>query len=129
MMIFDSIATPSMMARRIGFVTDRYLETSIKNARRGSHGALNVGTEMSQAVEMSLSNKENKTSLADFLLQQWSGNSYAHSIGRRIIFFEAGDLCVTLFVFSCKVMSEQVEELRCIHEEADNRSFPSKACS
>ena len=90
---------------------------------------LSSGQKCPKQWKKFLSNKENKTSLADFLLQHWSGNSYAHSIGRRIIFFEAGDLCVTLFVFSCKVMSEQVEELRCIHEEADNRSFPSKACS
>ena len=45
MMIFDSIAPPSMMARQIDFVTERYLETSIKHAeraRRGSHGSLKV---------------------------------------------------------------------------------------
>lgn len=44
-MIFDSTAPPSMMVRRIDFVTDRYLETSIKNserARQGSYESLKV---------------------------------------------------------------------------------------
>ena len=43
-MIFDSIA-PQSMVRRVDFVTDRYLETSIKNAeraRQGSYGSLKV---------------------------------------------------------------------------------------
>ena len=67
-MIFDSIAPPSTV-RRIDFVTDRYLETSIKNAeraRQGSYGSLKVRNVPS--------NGENKTSLTEFLLKQWSGN-------------------------------------------------------
>lgn len=129
MTIFDSIAPPSTMARRIDFVTDRYLETSIKNAertRRSSDGSLKVritgpGQKCPKQWKKFLSSGENKTSLTEFLLQQWSGNIYANRIGRRIIFFAVGDICVRLFVVDGKVMSDQVEELKCTHEEADTR--------
>ena len=129
MTIFDSIAPPSTMATRIDFVTDRYLETSIKNAernRRGSHGSLKVritgpGQKCPKQWKKFLSSAENKTSLTEFLLQQWSGQSYADRIGRRSIFFAAGDICTRLFVVEGKVMSDQVEELQCTHEEADTR--------
>lgn len=131
MTVFDSIAPPSTMARGIDFVTDRYYETSIKNAerrRRSSQGSLKVritgpGQKCPKQWKKFLRTGENKTSLTDFLLQQWSGNSYANRIGRRIIFFAAADICVRLFVVDGKVMSEQVEELRCTHEEADTRIF------
>lgn len=128
-MIFNMIAPPSTMATRIDFVTDRYLETSIKNAersRRGSHGSLKVkitgpGQKCPKQWKKFLSSGENKTSLTEFLLQQWSGQSYADRIGRRTIFFAAGDICVRLSVVGSKVTSDQVEELKCTHEEADTR--------
>ena len=118
-----------MKARNIDFVTDRYLETSTKNAKRakrGSSGPLKIrvkgpGEKCPKQWKKFLSNGENKTNLSEFFLQQWSGNSYANRTGDRAIFFAASDNCVQLSIADGKALSDQVENLNCTHKEADTR--------
>ena len=57
--------------------------------------------------------------MAEFLLRQWSRNSYANHIGEHVFFFAAGNNCMRLSVVDGKVMSDQVENLNCAHEEVD----------
>lgn len=127
--VFNAVVQRTGMTSRIDFVTDTYPEISIKNverAKRACHGTVKVkitgpGQRCPKQWKKFLGDGENKTVLTAFLLQQWCSNSYAGRIGNRVIYFASGDGCIKILVINGRVVCEEIDELRCSHEEADTR--------
>ena len=117
-------------ARADFFVTDYYLEDSIKSMERDSrstYGTIRIKVvRQEQAIPKQwkkfLRNSENKLDLIDFLLYDWSTNSKHSQLldGKEFymtIRVEAH--CIVHGVISC----DRVQELSSIQEEADTKIF------
>ena len=136
--VFYLVVSQTTLAGRVDFVTDRYLDVSIKNpkrAKRASVEAVKVnitggGHKCPKQWKMFLSSGENKRILTRFLLQQWSRDNYADQIGNRNIYFAVEDKCFQLSVNDGKVVCKEITGLNSNHEEADTklRTYPCKAC-
>ena len=99
---------------------------NLERTKRAEQGTIKVkitggGQKCPKQWKKFLSDGENKTQLAGYLLKEWSIDSYASRIGTRKIFFALGSNCYRLLVISGKVLCEEVEELQSSHEEADTK--------
>ncbi|KAJ8048475.1 hypothetical protein HOLleu_00804 [Holothuria leucospilota] len=115
----------------VHFVTDRYMNNSIKNAERVKRGSCGVELIKIYADEQSvpkqwkkfLSGGSNKEALIEYLFKKWSNES--NTLGDVTIFVAHGPVCHKLFQSpgSSNVSVEEVNALHCNHEEADTRMF------
>jgi len=127
--VFYSVVPRATLARRVDFVTDRYPDVSIKNperAKRASQGTVKVkitrgGQKCPKQWKKFLSSGENKTRLTEFLLKQWSGDSYTDRIGNCHVYCTVESKCFRLYVDDSKVVCEEIHELNSNHEEADTK--------
>ena len=119
-------------ARAAFFVTDYYLEDSIKSMERDSrstYGTIRMKVvRREQAIPKQwkkfLRNSENKLDLIDFLLYDWSTNSkHSQLLDGKEFYMTIRDEahCISLVhgVISC----DRVQELSSIQEEADTKIF------
>ena len=119
-------------ARAAFFVTDYYLEDSIKSMEwdsRSTHGTIRMKVvRRKQAIPKQwkkfLRNSENKLDLIDFLLYDWSTNSkHSQLLDGKEFYMTIRDEahCISLVhgVISC----DRVQELSSIQEEADTKIF------
>ena len=91
-------------ARRIDFVTDRYPDISIKNTernRRTVEGLLLVkitggNQRRPQQWKKFLAHGKNKSTLIEFLLEEWSKDTYAETIAHRELYVAVNDDCYKL---------------------------------
>ncbi|KAL2098309.1 hypothetical protein ACEWY4_007516 [Coilia grayii] len=109
---------------RIDVVFDVYRKTSIKNAersRRGSGGStqwknIAPGHTVMQWRKL-LSDAESKTSLIQFLVNQWKQEESRAKLQGKQLMTSCGETCYCLSEEAWDI----VEELKCSHEEADTR--------
>ncbi|XP_071822275.1 uncharacterized protein [Apostichopus japonicus] len=116
-------------AMYVHFVTDRYLNKSIKSAEREKRGV--GGTEIfriysdDQSVPKQwkkfLSASTNKESLVKYVFQKWSsGDMDLHGV---VIFIAHDQECHQICTTESGVECKPVPALHCNHEEADTRIF------
>ena len=112
----------------IHFVTDRYPETSIKNAERGKRAAtgseiINIygrGQPVPKQWHKYLADGKNKERLVEFLFEEWSKCSVALYEGITL-FVAHGETCHALRGEGNEIEVVPMANLRCDHEEADTR--------
>ena len=113
---------------RIDFVTDRYLERSIKEVERSRRAA--SGTEEIHLFSKTqktpkqwkkyLADSRNKTALVEFLFSVWCQGDF-HATNDIQIYYAHGEVCHSLVVESGSLKIMTINELRCDHEESDTR--------
>ena len=118
-------------ARRIDFVTDQYPDISIKNTernRRTAEGSLLVkitggNQRRPQQWKKFLAHGKNKSTLIEFLLEEWSKGTYAETITHRELYVAVNDDCYKLTSENGIVIKELQQDLVTRQEEADTRMF------
>lgn len=68
-----------------------------------------------------LSDGQNKTTLVEFLVGEWSSGKYTHRLEERVLYITNGSNCFRLSVENGRTIKETVNALSCTHEEADTR--------
>lgn len=123
-----SIFTCLPKSDTVHFVTDTYLENSIKQlerARRGSASAYIIGgrkTKLPHDFKTFLHNSENKRQLTCFLLKEWQTDRYAQRLQGRNVYFVLESQCICLHSMDgLTVDASPVPELSSNQEEADTR--------
>jgi hypothetical protein len=111
----------------VHFVTDTYVENSIKQlerARRGSAPAYIIGggkTRLPRDFKSFLLNAD-KRQLIAFLLSEWQTDRYAKNLHGREVFYVCESQCVRLHSNDgLHVTSSPIEELTSNQKEADTR--------
>ena len=122
--IFDSLPA----AQRIDFVTDTYMESSIKSAERRRRGMSQTflvkgpSTKLPKDWKAFLTNNKNKSSLTKLLLEEWQKDRYAPKLYKHELFFVCEERCVCLTSLDGhNVNCIPVQELTSYQEEADTR--------
>ena len=118
-------------ARRIYFVTDRYPDISIKNTERNrttAEGSLLVkitggNQRRPQQWKKFLVQGKNKSALIEFLLEEWSKDTYAEAIAHRELYVAVDDDCYKLTSENGTVIKELQQDLVTRQEKADTRMF------
>ena len=131
--IANTVLKASMIrnARRIDFVTDRYPDISVKNTERNqrtAEGSLLVkitggNQRQPQQWKKFLSHGKNKPILIEFLLKEWSKDTYAETIAHREVYVAVNDDCYKLTSENGTVIKELQQDLVTRQEEADTRMF------
>ena len=112
------------------FVTDNYLENSIKDTeriRRGTDGLINIkrihcDQKKPKRFNKFLADSNNKVELIRFLLSDWSDPlNYTDAIRGKNIYFTIGPKCKVLTVSNNQVNVQDVKKLFCDQEEADTK--------
>jgi len=124
MCIFSSLPAVQIMH----FVTDNYVENSIKDTervRRGTSQTYLIGgnkTKPLRDFKMSMRSSDNKRQLTKFLLKEWQSDRYAARLCDRTVFFvcERDCMCLTS-EDGLTVTATSVLELVSNQEEADSR--------
>ncbi|KAI4811883.1 hypothetical protein KUCAC02_014754 [Chaenocephalus aceratus] len=109
---------------RINVVFDVYWKTSIKNAERCNRGATS-GTQWKNIApghnihqwRKFLSNPESKTSLVEFLVEQWKQPAKRERLQDKSLYVTCGEACYLI----TKDHWHEIQDLRSIKEEADTR--------
>ena len=112
---------------RVDFVTDTYPDNSIKSSthhQRKKDGEYEVRIKskfqtIPKDFNRFLANEKNKTSLVEFLAEEWVGDEYGAVIGNRQIFVSVGNKC--LKIMAGMRSSSVVQELCSTQEEADTK--------
>ena len=128
-LVFDSLLKICNNSSRIDFVTDQYPVPSIKDFehyQRSKDNPViirisNGNTKCPLQWTRYISNCSNKSTLIEFLFQQWQGNEYADKLNGRQLFVVHGHQCHRLYEFNDSVTSDLVPELCSSQEEADTR--------
>ena len=114
----------------VHFVTDTYIEDSIKNCerlRRGSSAdnaclVRGSATTVPRHWKSFLNCNENKRSLIRFLLKEWKSDKYAKKLRNREVFFVCEEECTLLYSDSDEsTIAEPFPDLNSSQEEADTR--------
>jgi len=108
------------------FVTDFYLENSVKSMERDRRAA--TGSLRDQAVPKQFSrflrNSENKLELLDFLLNDWSTNGvHCVLLEQRTLYFTIRDKAFAITSNEGRLSCNTVAELESKQEEADTKMF------
>jgi len=124
MCVFSSL--PAVQV--VHFVTDNYMETSIKDTervRRGTSQTYLIGgkkTKLPRDFKMFMRSSDNKRQLTKFLLKEWQSDRYAARLCDRTIFFICEQDCTCLTSEDgLTVKATSVLELVSNQEEADTR--------
>ena len=129
---FEGLATSVFnslpRADTVHFVTDTYLDNSIKQTerlRRGCSSTYLIGgvkTKLPRDFKTFLLSPENKHQLLEFLLTEWQSERYASKLHGRTVFFVRDKDCFCLTsVDGLTVAATQTLELVSNQEEADTR--------
>ena len=119
-------------ATSIYFVTDQYLEHSVKEMerrQRGSCGVLHIKLERRdqktpKQFKKYLADPKNKIELVKFLLNDWSHpKRFRDRIRNRVIYVTVEDKCFAIAVVSENICAVEVEMLCSKQEEADTKVF------
>ena len=118
-------------ARQIDFVTDRNPDISMKNTERNritaerSLLAKITGGKQRQPQQWKkfLAHGKNKSTLIEFLLEEWSKDTYAGTIAHRELYVAIDDDCYKLTSENGTVIKELQQDLVTWQEEADTRMF------
>lgn len=111
----------------VHFVTDCYLDNSIKGAERVRRGQSKVhilggsSTKMPSDFGKFLMESENKQNLIRFLLAQWQSQQYSKMLCNRVVYFVCDDKCLRISSDGLVVSAVEVAELQSTQEEADTR--------
>ena len=112
------------------FVTDQYVEYSIKSMereKRSSGGTMRVDVlrrdqNVPKQFSKFLGSPENKTSLVKILFADWSTHAYhVHRVADKEIFITIEDKAYCISTFQGRMRAVPVEELHCKQEEADTK--------
>ena len=124
----SSVFSSLPASETVHFVTDTYLENSVKQlerSRRGSSPTYLLGggkTRLPRDFKSFLHNSENKRQLTRFLLTQWQSPQYAPKLRGRSIFFVCENECYILHSEDgLTVTMTPALELFSDQEEADSR--------
>ena len=114
--------------KRVDFVTDSYLEHSIKSIERHRRGTSKAhlikgpNTKVPRDWKAFMSNDRNKEQLIEFLFKEWTTDSYAGKLQGRDIFFVHGESCTRLHSRDgTETVAECEKDLCSDQEEADTR--------
>ena len=131
--IAKTVLKPLMIryAKQIDFVTDRYPDISIKNTernRRTAEGSLLVkitggNQRRPQQWKKFLGHGKNKSTLIEFLLEEWSKDTYAETIAHIELYVAVDDDCYKLTSENGTVTKELQQDLVTRQEEADTGKF------
>ena len=118
-------------ARRIYFLTDRYPDISIKNTERNQRGAegssllvkIAGGNQRRPQQWKKFLSHGKKSNLIEFLLKEWSKDTYAETIAQRELSVAVDDDCYKLTSENVTVIKELQQDLVTPQEEADTRMF------
>ena len=114
----------------VHFVTDTYIEDSIKNCERLRRGSSEdnayllrgSATTVPKRWKSYLSCNENKKSLIRFLLKEWESDNYAKKLRNREVFFVCEERCNLLYSDSGEYTTAvPFPDLYSSQEEADTR--------
>jgi hypothetical protein len=115
-------------SKRIDFVCDRYPRQSIKDLERNRRAASGVqviriyGEQQKTPRQWKkfMCSGENKEELMKFIFITWS-KADPRLLKGITVFIAHEDTCHKLFEVNGEMISHEIEELRCDHEEADTR--------
>lgn len=119
-------------ANRLDFVADRYPAISIKNSERSKRAAqgvqrvhiLSKDQNIPKQWKKYLSSGENKESLIAFLCDHWSSYTSSYLNHLHCMYVTTKEKCL-LFTSGIsradRVLTQEVPQLECDHEEADTR--------
>ena len=111
-------------ARLIDFVTDRYPDILIKKNAEGSLLVKITGGNQRRPQQWKfLAHGKNKSTLIEFLLEEWSKDTYAETIAHRELYVAVNYDCYKLTSENGTVVKELQQDLVTRQEEADTRMF------
>ena len=125
----DTVFSSLPQASSIHFITDTYKHNSIKNSERLRRGSSDVNSCVLRGPatkvtnwKLFLSNDENKTSLINFLQNEWEKDHYSSKLENKEVYFVNEERCVVITRENDGTTnSRPVPDLFSSHEEADTR--------
>lgn len=118
--------------REIHFVSDKWVEPSIKGDERQSRVMSSTaeiytlrGASQKRPAKWlpALKSTSFKQCLIKFLVDYWADDSFANIIGDKVLFANSGNDCFKYTVSNGTVVKEEAVKFYSTHEEADNRMF------
>ncbi|PIK50720.1 hypothetical protein BSL78_12406 [Apostichopus japonicus] len=118
-------------ASTVEFAIDRYRDMSIKNAERtrrvtsGTYDEMRItraGMKMPRQFKKFLASGKNKEALLSFLVESWKEYS-PHRLKGLNLYASSGDDCYKLQSVNDSMVTTEIAELHCDHEEADTHVF------
>ena len=116
------------MAQTVHFVCDNYQDPSIKDIERSRRGAVETavaitgpGQKTPRDWQKYLKSSLFKLALFRFLALEWRNEKYAEVLTTCQLIVALDETCYRYTVANHKMLVEEVEELKCQHEEADAR--------
>ncbi|XP_031341089.1 uncharacterized protein LOC116169200 [Photinus pyralis] len=119
-----------LKGNRIDIIFDKIISPSIKDLERESRGIFDrdveysiTGPDQKRPTDLfkALRSDKFKSSLVEFLVQEWCQDHYATILGDKIIYVNCNDICYKYSNANGFMLQEIKEELICYHEEADSR--------
>ena len=120
----------------IHYVTDKWINPSIKDNERDSRCSYNSSYEIKGANQKrpsnwidALKNPIFKIAFNKFLVEAWKDNSLSDIYQGKILYANCGDVCYKFSVHNGNVIRTEEPRLFSNHEEADSRMFHHVAFS